>query len=382
MNHMSNHSPPDSASLTTRYTVIGAGNGGRAMAAHLSLMGFPVTLYNRTAEHVAAIRTRGGIELESPVGDPQGFAPLALVTSDIARAVTAGQIIMIVVPAAAHASIAQAVAPYLTDGQIVVLHPGRTGGALEFTHVLEASGCTAQILLAEAETLIYASRAEGPARVRIFAIKETVPLAALPARLTPAVLEALAPAYPQFIDGESVLHTSLNNMGAIFHPALTLLNAGRVESTRGQFQFYIEGATPTVASILETLDRERVTVAAALGIRARTALEWLTMAYDATGANLYEAIQNQPGYYGITAPTTLNHRYITEDVPMSLVPIASLGERYGVSVRGMQSVIQLACIAHHTDYWRRGRTLDKLGIERLSVSEVMAYVMEGTRVDA
>lgn len=382
MNNMTNNGPPHTAKRATRYTVIGAGNGGRAMAAHLSLMGFPVTLYNRTAEHVAAIKTRGGIELESSRGDPQGFAQLDLVTSDIGEAVAAAQIIMVVVPAAAHASIAQAVAPHLADGQIILLNPGRTGGALEFNHVLETSDCQAQVLLAEAETLIYASRAEGPARVRIFAIKETVPLAALPAALTPTVLAALAPAYPQFIDGVSVLHTSLNNMGSIFHPALTLLNAGRIESARGQFQFYIEGATPTVASILETLDRERVTVAAALGIRARTALEWLSMAYDATGASLYEAIQNQPGYYGITAPTTLNHRYITEDVPMSLVPIAALGERYGVSVRGMQSVIRLACIAHHTDYWRRGRTLDKLGIEQLSVSEVMAYVMRGERVSA
>ncbi len=85
------------------------------------------------------------------------------------------------------------------------------------------------------------------------------------------MLEALRPAYPQFIDGVNVLHTGLDNMGAIFHPALTLLNAGRIESTNGDFQFYIEGVTPSVARVLEVLDRERVTVAAALGIRARTA---------------------------------------------------------------------------------------------------------------
>ena len=61
------------------------------------------------------------------------------------------------------------------------------------------------------------------------------------------------------------------------------------------------------------------------------------MAYNTTGEDLHEAIHNQPGYYGIKAPSTLNHRYIFEDVPMSLVPIASLGQRYGVSVRGMDS---------------------------------------------
>ena len=361
----------------THYTVIGAGHGGKAMAAHLALMGFPVTLYNRTPENVAAIKARSGIELGSYEGGPHGFGRLALVTSDVGEALEQADVIMVVVPATAHVDIAQAAAPHLRDGQIVVLNPGRTGGALEFAKALRDKGCTTDVTVAETETLIYASRSDGPAEARIFRIKQTVPLAALPATHTARVLEALTPAYPQFIDGTSVLHTGLNNMGAIFHPALTLLNAGRIESTRGEFQFYIDGVTPSVARLLEVLDRERVTVAAAVGIRARTALEWLEMAYDAAGADLHEAIHNQPGYYGIQAPPTLSHRYITEDVPMSLVPIAALGQRYGVSVRGIDSIIRLACIVHRTDYWRRGRTLDKLGIEQLSVSEVTQYVMEG-----
>ena len=361
----------------THYTVIGAGHGGKAMAAHLALMGFPVTLYNRTPENVAAIKTRGGIELESYDGGPRGFGHLVLVTSDMGEALEQAEVIMVVVPATAHADIARAAAPHLRDGQIVVLNPGRTGGVLEFVHVLNNSGCQADVTVAEAETLIYASRSEGPAQARIFRIKDAVPLAALPATRTPRVLEALSTAFPLFIDGTSVLHTSLNNMGAIFHPALTILNAGRIESTLGEFQFYIDGVTPSVARILDALDRERVTVAAALGIRARTGIEWLKMAYNANGATLHEAIHNQPGYRGIKAPPTLNHRYITEDVPMSLVPIAALGRQYGVRVRGMDSIIRQACIIHQTDYWRRGRTLDRLGIEQLSVGEIMRYVMEG-----
>ncbi len=64
---------------------------------------------------------------------------------------------------------------------------------------------------------------------------------------------------------------------------------------------------------------------------------------------------------------------------MSLVPIASLGERYGVSVRGIEAIVRLACIIHRTDYWRRGRTVDKLGIADLSVSELTRYVNEGLR---
>jgi len=362
----------------TYYTVVGAGNGGKAMAAHLALKGFPVTLYNRTPEHIAAIKERGGIELESYEGGPRGFGQLALVTSDMGEALERAKVIMVVVPATGHADIAKAAAPYLRDGQIILLNPGRTGGVLEFAHVLQQRGCAADVTVTEAETLIYASRSEGPTQVRIFRIKDAVPLAALPATRTQRVLETLAPAYPRFIDGTSILHTSMNNMGAIFHPALTLLNAGRIESTGGEFQFYIDGVTPSVAHVLEALDRERVTVAAALGIRARTGMEWLKMAYDATGATLHEAIHNQPGYRGIKAPPTLNHRYITEDVPMSLVPIAALGQRFGVRVRGMDSIIRMACIVHQTDYWRRGRTPDRLDIKRFSVNELMRYVMEET----
>jgi opine dehydrogenase len=349
------------------------------MAAHLALMGFPVTLYNRTPEHVAVIKARGEIELTSYEGGPHGFGRLALVTSDMTEALDGADVIMVVVPSTAHVCIAKAVAPVLQDGQIVLLNPGRTGGAIEFANVLGQQGCQADAIVAETETLIYASRSDGPAEARIFSIKNSVPVAALPAARTAEALERLHTAYPQFIDGTSVLHTGLNNMGAIFHPALTLLNAGRIESTGGDFQFYIDGVTPAVARVLETLDRERVTVAAALGIRAQTAQEWLKMAYNADGEDLYEAVHNQQGYYGITAPRTLRHRYITEDVPMSLVPIAALGQRYGVSVHGMDSVIRQAGIIHRTDYWRRGRNLDKLGINELSVGEITRYVMEGKR---
>ncbi len=361
----------------TRYTVIGAGHGGRAMAAHLGLMGFPTILYNRTEEHIAAIKELGGIDLDSVSNELRGFGKLTKVTSNIAEAIQDSEMIMVVIPSSAHAEIAAACAPFLKDGQFVILHPGRTCGAIEFAKVIRDFGCTADVTIAEAETFIYASRADGPAQARIFRIKEAVPLAALPATRTARVLEKIHEAFPQFIDGGNVLQTGLNNMGAIFHPAVSLLNAGWIESTHGDFQFYINGVTPSISRVLEALDRERVTVASSLGIRARTAMEWLTLAYNATGDTLEEAIHNQPGYYGIKAPPMLNHRYLFEDVPMSLVPIASLGQRFGVSVRGIDAIIRLACIVHRTDYWRRGRTIEKLGLDVLDVDELTQYVMEG-----
>ncbi len=359
------------------FTVIGAGNGGKAMAARLALSGFKVALYNRTPEHVSDIKARKGIDLENVDGEPHGFAKLALTTSDMSEALKDADMIMVVVPSSAHADIAKNAASHLRDGQIIILHPGRTFGALEFVKVLRDNACEANVTVAEAETLIFITRSEGPASVRIFGTKEAVPIAAFPATRTNMVLNAIRQVFPQFIDGINVLHTGLNNMGAILHPALTLLNAGRIEATQGNFKFYIEGLTPSVGSVLEILDSERVNVAKSLGIRAQTALEWVQMAYNSTGKDLREAIHNQPGYYEVKAPSSLYHRYIFEDVPMGLVPIASLGKNNNVSVSGISGIIQLACMIHKTDYWSCGRSLEKLGLSRLSINELTRYVNEG-----
>lgn len=362
-----------------KFTVIGAGHGGKAMAAHLGLMGFSTKLYNRSMEHIAAIKELGGIDLAGLNGEKRDFGKLEAVTDNMEEALEGSDMVMVVVPSSAHAEVAKTMAPYLKDGQIIVLHPGRTCGAIEVVKVLRDNGCSADVTVSEAETFIYASRSDGPAQARIFRIKEAVPLAALPATRNHEVLDRIHEAYPEFIDGGNVLNTGLNNMGSIFHPALTLLNAGWIETTHGDYQFYIDGVSRSVARVLEVLDRERVTVGAALGLKTRNAMDWLKLAYDTTGEDLYEAIHNQEGYYGIKAPPTLNHLYIFEDVPCSLVPIASLGARFGVGVRGMDSIIVLANIVHRTDYWRRGRTVDKLGLDRLSVSELTAYVNEGIR---
>ena len=359
------------------YTVIGAGNGGKSMAAYLALMGKKVTLYNRTYAHIEVIAKRKGIDLESYPEGPHGFGRLELATSDIRAALEKAEVIMVVIPSSGHADVAKIMAPHLKDGQIILLNPGRTFGAIEFDMVLHKEGCKSNVTIAEAETFIYASRSDGPAQAHIFRIKEAVPLAALPATRTQIVLDAINDVYPQFIDGVNILHTGLENMGAIFHPSLAILNSGRIESTHGNFEFYIDGVTPSVAHALEALDRERVTVASSLGIRVRTATEWLELAYNVKGRNLYEAIQNQTGYYGIKAPSTLTHRYIFEDVPMSLIPIASAGHQYGISVRAMESIIRLACIINQTDYYRAGRTMERLGIKDLSVKELTEYVNKG-----
>ena len=75
----------------------------------------------------------------------------------------------------------------------------------------------------------------------------------------------------------------LNNIGAVFHPAPTILNSARIETTGGNFEYYIEGISPAVAKTIEKIDNERLEVAAALGVDVDSALEWLKYTYGAEG---------------------------------------------------------------------------------------------------
>ncbi|MGC9346501.1 MAG: NAD/NADP octopine/nopaline dehydrogenase family protein [Anaerolineae bacterium] len=359
-------------------TVIGAGHGGKSMAADLAIKGFPVTLYNRTEANIAAIQLRGGVELTTEDGRHH-FARLVKTTTDMDEAVREADLIMVVIPASGHRDVALQIATCLQENQTVLLNPGRTGGALEFLAGIREAGCTTRPIICEAETFLFAARSMGPAEARIFRTKFSVPVAAMPADRTDEALAVIQQGYPQFIPAPNVLYTSLNNMGAIFHPALSLLNAGWIECTRGDFEFYMDGVTPATARVLEALDRERVTVAAALGIRAQTAQEWLARAYHATGGSLHEAMHANVGYSGIKAPPQLQHRYIFEDIPCSLVPITQFGHQYGVETDTMHAMIRLANVVHGKDYWREGRTLRRLGVEGMSVAELHRYVETGER---
>lgn len=349
-----------------RIAVLGAGHGGLAMAGHLAIMGFDVNLFNRNEERIWGIKISGGIELQ---GEVEGFGRVRMCTTVMKDAIEDADLIMIVVPAYAHRWMAEEAAPHLKDGQIIILHPGRTFGALEFRQVLNEKKIKTDVIIAEAQTFIYASRVIGPGQVQIFRIKNSIPVASVRAYLIPQVLKKLANVYPQFVPGDNIFKTSFDNIGSVFHPSICVLNAGWIEDD-SEFEFYREGVTVSVARVLERIDRERIAVAEALGIRAMSALQWLYIAYNTTGVNLYEAIRKNPGYRGIKAPSTLRMRYIEEDVPCSLVPIASVGKMFGIKTPAINTIINLACILNNNDYWAEGRTVQQLGIDKMSLREL------------
>jgi opine dehydrogenase len=351
--------------------VLGAGHGGLALAGYLGLCGHRVALWNRSQASITPVTAQGGIHLALPGCEPV-FAPVALATRHIASALAEARLVLVAVPAVAHADIARQCAPYLHDGHTVVLLPGRTGGALEFRNVLSKSGCHRRVLLGETSTFPFASRCVGPAAAVICAIKSEVLAAALPAWRTPALLAACR-VLPMLSAARSVLHTGIENLGAILHPVITLLNAGRIEAGV-PFQFYTEGVTPHVARVLAAADSERLSIARAYGVPHRSLQAWIAACYGHHGTDIHTAVSGNPNYAAIKAPTTLVHRYLLEDVPTGLLPLVELGDAAGLPMPTLRTLAEMASITLGDDAWQTPRTLEALGLDGQGPEEIRRAV--------
>lgn len=352
------------------FSIIGTGNGGQAIAGWLAMQGHEVSLYGRNEKTVRELNSHRCIKLTGVI---TGVGHLNEITTDIHQSVSGKDVIMVVTTANAHNSIARQIADDLKDNQVVILNPGRTGGALEFKRALEAAGCKARVYVAEAQTLVYACRLVENGLVNIIGVKDKVLLSAVPSSDTEYVLSKVTPVYPCFCAAENVLRTSLENIGAMFHPCVLLFNAATIER-HDVFWFYRD-MTPEIANFIEEFDKERLAVGKAYGIDLLSVNEWISYAYPTTqGTTLCEKMKNNPAYHDIKSPSTIFTRQLTEDIPTGVLPIMELGEAAGVAVPLMRSMVDICSRLLRIDFRKGGRTLEHLGLAGKSKEEILSYL--------
>lgn len=356
-----------------KVAVLGAGNGGCAVAAVLTLRGCEVRLYSHTEGRLAPLRQ--GITLCHAY---EGVARPSLMTTDLDRAVQGADLVMLVVPAVAHEEYARHLARVLDPDQIVFLNPGHTGGGLHFANELRKWGGPS-VPLCESVTLTYICRMEGDATVGVYRETENLRFAALPARKTGELIEKLYPLFPNLRPAVNVFETGLMNINAVIHPPGMLMNAGWIEFLKGEFLFYKESITPAVARVIEQVDAERLSLSRALGLQLPSFIDYFCEAGLTTeGArqtgSVYRAMQESEANRSIRSPSSLNHRYVDEDVGYGLVPMSQLGGLLDVETPAMDSLIVLASIARQKDYAKEGLTIDRMGVSGLSTGKILAML--------
>lgn len=349
---------------TMKISVIGAGNGGQAIAGFCAAMGASVCLYNHRWERISSIA--GHIHL---VGAIKMTGNLDLLTDNIEKAVSFADIIMIATTASAHRELARLMSPYLRDGQIIILNPGRTLGLLEYCSVLHEYNPTLRVYAAEAQTLVYACREQSPGCINIIGVKERVLLAGRSKEETNLVIEKLRPIYSCFIPA-TLAQTSLENIGAIFHPPVVLFNAATIERNT-PFYFYRD-MTPNIAAFIQKLDQERLMLGKAVGVDLMPVNDWIKYAYPATvGDDLCERMRNNPAYHDILAPGSIFTRQLTEDIPTGLLPMSELARMLGVQTPLMDAIVEISISLLGIDLRKNGRTLKNLGLSNMNKQDII-----------
>lgn len=361
-----------------KFAVLGSGNSGHAFAGDISLKGFPVNMADlpQFKANIDGIQKKGGIQISGSAS--KGFARLNLVTTDLEKAIRGVDIIMIATPANAHEPFSRALAPFFEDGQFIMFVSNF--GALRFKNWMKELGVKTEVTPVETQTLIYATRFRDPGSVEVFAVKSQLPAAALPASRTDEFIEKMSRVFPEMVAGENVLLTSLNNLNPVVHPAMTLLNTGRIESTLGKgWNMYGDGATESVAKVMLSVDGERMALLDLLGVAKTPIKDSFTTFYRnyaVKGETLSQLLRTSPIHANPTmaAPATVNDRYVTEDVPFGLMPWSSMGHMWSVPTPTIDAIIQIGSIIEDVDYFKEGVTVKDLGIEGMIPEQVRELV--------
>lgn len=356
-------------------TILGGGNTAFSAAANLTLRGYKVILYEIPGfeASLAPVKGTSTIHLKGVAG--QGAAVIHRMTTDIEEALRASDLVLLIVPAYAHRPFAEVCASHLRKGQIVVLTPG-TLGTLEWARILREAGTTG-VILAETDTAPYVCRKTAPDTATIWGVVLHLGLGVLPATETEGVRELLEPLFPGVSCYPDVMACGLSALNPVVHPAGVLMNAGRVEYARGEFYFYEEGISPSVAKVIMQVDAERRATAKALGYDLCPADEAFWRVGFGPKGDLWATINGSRMLTQLKAPGTLDSRWLTEDMPYGLAVWSSIGAQYGVDTPVMRSFVNIGSVVMGFDGWTSGRGMKELGIAGMQKKQLAAYLKTG-----
>ncbi|KAL2168335.1 hypothetical protein VTG60DRAFT_7379 [Thermothelomyces hinnuleus] len=350
-------------------SIVGAGPAGFALAAGLQSQGTSVLVYSHPTHlrHANQVRRNGLLRAS---GLMEGSTRVR-VTTDMAEAVAFSRIMFLTVPSTGQETVLEELRKFSLRQHAIVAVPGNLFSLIAAD--LDA-GCVLETNLSP-----YSCRMEGDGELRVLGKKELVFIAALQQEdgddvvsraLCEEVARILSPTRLKWCS--SVVEVSLANVNGVFHPLMMLMNAGRIESTGGDFMLYADGLTPSVANAMAAVDRVRMQIGEALGLRLDGAVAVSNECYGQGFSGFVDLARHSPPHNRLRAPPTLENRNLSEDVPDLLVSWCGLAEKLGIDASPIRAVITLAQMATGVDYLATGRNLRRLGLEHVTRAELIA----------
>ncbi len=344
--------------------IVGAGGEGRAVAAYLASRGLPVHLCTRDLAAVEGIARRGVIHATGAVA---GEFPLVSVTDDPAG-LAGREVVLIATVTTAYQDVAERIAPFLTAGQVVLLFSSKLCGSVEFTHALAKAGAPG-IDVVETDAL-FAARPDGTGGVRVLGMKKWNLISGATREAVARHADRIREWFPALEIARNPVERGLTDFGAVAHVPIALANLGAIDRAE-ELLFYTEGLSERTVSLLERTEAEFAAVAKAYGARLLPMTEVLDRYYGCTKTTLLDAIRTVEPYKAITAPASLDHRFLSEDISSTLVPLQALAACAGVATPMVDSAITIMSVLGGRDYRDSGRTLRRLDWDGLSHHRIL-----------
>lgn len=354
-----------------RVSILGAGAIAYGLAAYLAESGHSPMLWSPSGQRTKALAAG---ELLHATGDLEAAVPVRI-AKDCKDAVTNADVVLIALPAYGHKMVMDAAVPHLKDGIPVIISSHSSFGALYLSKQLAERKVSLPIIVWG--TTLLTGRQLGPTNVHVATVRRKLDVATLPFVFEDEGYELCTTLFGnRFVRRDGMLAIALSNLNPQNHLGIALLNLTRMEKAEQWSQ--AGNVTPAVGRFIEALDAERLAIAAHFGVAVRTVREHFSLSFHVPPGSVSEMNRemDRQGRGGF-GPTTVESRYILEDVPFGLLPTVLVGKITGNPAILHDSGVSILSAAYGRDLKADNDILPALGIEQLSPVELARLSREG-----
>jgi opine dehydrogenase len=380
--------------------VLGGGACAQTFAADLTLAGHKVRLYElpefaqKSLGEVLKSRKikLGGKQNNFKWFRRAGVAKVDVVTTDMSEALHGAGLILVAIPSAGHKRFFQEMISHLEDRQVVSIFPDNFGSLL-LREMMRKEGCDVNVTIGGWSSMPYGTRKIQSGEVDCILRTRELLYDALPSTDGENAFETLKqlPAFDGTVElkrGDTVLGVGLSNPNPVVHVPGSILNVGAMEVSemegtlgipKGEYSMYKYGMAPSVSRVQLAFYREERKIAKAMRIKmveyADEQFFWKGSVMGVEYWSPFADVILPP----IVGPLSVEDRYFTEDIPIGCNVRYQLAEKFDVDVPVIESMIRIGSVICKRDFFKEGRSLRELGIERLTKDQIIQYVREGVR---
>ncbi|WP_165044058.1 NAD/NADP-dependent octopine/nopaline dehydrogenase family protein [Adlercreutzia sp. ZJ138] len=389
--------------------VLGAGAVGMTCAADCKLAGREVRLYSRSLRSIKGL-DRTGILLDGIQRNLYGFersgkAHLDMYTNDMAEAVRGAGIIVVGITALSQDDYLKPLAGLLEDGQVVHVFTDNYSSILLRKYMKEC-GNDARVVVGGWSSAPYGTRVEKVqgfwmphvgAKYRAITLRgASMPMTDIEEFMESSKYLPCMDAITQGdgpVVGDTMLDIGFANVNPVIHVPASILGVSSMENWSDvygnepeSYSMYSHGLCHSICEVQYQFYGEECKIADAIGIEIpryryemffsrRSVLTQEYMGLDEDGKDNVVFPLNRPCDEGNTGPNNINHRYITEDIPINCKIYHELGVKFGVRTPIIDSMIVLGGAMHKTDWFETSPYgLERLGIANMSKEELLEYL--------